>query len=46
MLERYLNLKTLEREPLKLDVETSVDATKVAQFVEQMQRLYKRSEGC
>ena len=34
LLERYLNLKTLEKEPLKLDVETSVDAAKVAQFVE------------
>lgn len=34
LLERYLNLKTLEKEPLKLDVETSVDAVKVAQFVE------------
>ena len=34
LLERYLNLKTLEKEPVKLDVETSVDAAKVAQFVE------------
>lgn len=34
LLERYLNLKTLEKEPLKLDVETTVDAAKVAQFVE------------
>lgn len=34
LLERYLNLKSLEKQPLKLEVETSVDAAKVAEFVE------------
>lgn len=34
LLERYLNLKSLEKQPIKMDVETAVDAAKVAQFVE------------
>lgn len=34
LLERYLNLKSLEANPVSLDVETAVDAKKVAEFVE------------
>lgn len=42
LLERYLNLKSLEKQPIKLDVETAVDAAKVAEFVESKCSAYIR----
>lgn len=35
LLDRYLDLKRLEKEPLKLEIETSMDGDKVSKFVEE-----------
>lgn len=42
LLDRYLNLKALEKNPVALDVETAVDAGKVAEFVESRCAAYTR----
>ena len=34
LLDRYVNMKSLEKEPVALDIETAVDSAKVAEFVE------------
>jgi len=34
LLDRYVNMKSLEKEPISLAIETAVDAGKVAEFVE------------
>ena len=42
LLERYLNIKALEKNPVALDLETAVDAGKVAEFVESRCAAYTR----
>lgn len=42
LLERYLSIKSLEKNPVALTIETTVDAAKVAEFVESRCAAYTR----